>query len=107
MLIEHEGKRPRVHPSAYVAPTAVLCGDVEVGEDCRILFGAVLVAVGDPARILPPDRHEEIWEVQRELDFPRTVYGVPRSAPGESAMEEITRRYVDLFGRHGGDRAVG
>ena len=44
MLIEHEGKRPTVAPSAYVAPTAVLCGDVSVGEDSRILFGAVLTA---------------------------------------------------------------
>ena len=29
-------------PSAYVAPTAVLCGDVRVGPDARILFGAVV-----------------------------------------------------------------
>src|SRR5262249_15786756 len=27
------------------------------------------VAVGDPARILPPDRHDEIWEVQKPLNF--------------------------------------
>jgi carbonic anhydrase/acetyltransferase-like protein (isoleucine patch superfamily) len=46
MLIEHEGKRPRVADSAYVAPTAVLCGDVWVGSDSRILFGAVLTAEG-------------------------------------------------------------
>ena len=30
--------------SAYVAPTAVLCGDVRVGAGSRILFGAVLTA---------------------------------------------------------------
>src|SRR4051812_5294329 len=44
MLIEHRGARPTVHPSAYVAPNAVLCGDVHVGADARILFGAVLSA---------------------------------------------------------------
>jgi len=44
MLIEHEGRRPQVADSAYVAPTAVLCGDVRVGADSRILFGAVLTA---------------------------------------------------------------
>jgi carbonic anhydrase/acetyltransferase-like protein (isoleucine patch superfamily) len=44
MLIEHEGKRPQVADSAYVAPTAVLCGDVSVGAGSRILFGAVLTA---------------------------------------------------------------
>jgi carbonic anhydrase/acetyltransferase-like protein (isoleucine patch superfamily) len=44
MLIEHRGATPTVDPSAYVAPTAVLCGDVHVGPDARILFGAVLTA---------------------------------------------------------------
>ena len=44
MLIEHRGKRPDVHPTASVAPTAVLCGDVRVGPDARVLFGAVVTA---------------------------------------------------------------
>ncbi len=48
MLIEHLGKRPQIHASAYVAPTAVVCGDVTLGEDSRVLFGAVLVAEGGP-----------------------------------------------------------
>jgi carbonic anhydrase/acetyltransferase-like protein (isoleucine patch superfamily) len=30
MLVEHEGRSPRVDPDAWVAPTAVLCGDVRV-----------------------------------------------------------------------------
>jgi carbonic anhydrase/acetyltransferase-like protein (isoleucine patch superfamily) len=46
VLIEHEGVGPRVAESAYVAPNAVLCGDVRVGEEARILFGAVLTAEG-------------------------------------------------------------
>jgi carbonic anhydrase/acetyltransferase-like protein (isoleucine patch superfamily) len=36
------GKRPRVHPDAYVAPTAVLIGDVELGPRASVWFGAVL-----------------------------------------------------------------
>ena len=44
MLIEHRGHVPQVDPSAYVAPTAVLCGAVRVEADTRILFGAVLTA---------------------------------------------------------------
>jgi len=46
MLMEHAGKRPRVAPSAYVAPTAMICGDVTIGEGVRVLFGAVVVAEG-------------------------------------------------------------
>ena len=28
MLLEHQGKRPRIHATAYIAPTATVCGDV-------------------------------------------------------------------------------
>jgi carbonic anhydrase/acetyltransferase-like protein (isoleucine patch superfamily) len=38
------GRRPRVHPDAYVAPTAVLIGDVHVAKGASIWFGAVLRA---------------------------------------------------------------
>src|SRR5437870_1109330 len=51
MLIEHQGSRPRIHPSAYVAPTAVLCGDVRIGEGSGVLFGAVLAAEGGPVEV--------------------------------------------------------
>lgn len=44
MLIEHRGNVPEVDPSAYVAPTAVICGAVRVGPQARVLFGAVLTA---------------------------------------------------------------
>ncbi|MFD1930817.1 MULTISPECIES: gamma carbonic anhydrase family protein [Nonomuraea] len=197
MLVEHLGKSPSVDPTAYVAPTATLCGDVRVGPGCRVLFGAVLtaeggpvelgegcivmenavlrgtrqdpltlgrhvlvgplayltgcaveddaflatgsrvfngarirtraevrvnavvhlrttvaegttvpigwVAVGDPAELFPPDRHDAIWAVQRELDFPGYVFGLPRAADGESIMPEVSRRYGRALGRHGDD----
>lgn len=201
MLIEHDGARPRVHPSAYIAPTAVLCGDVEVGPECRILFGAVLtaedgpvrlgegclvmenavlrgraghparlgdrvlvgphahvngaeiddeafvatgaslfpgsrlgagaeiringvlhvnsvlpdgaelpigwVAVGDPAQMFPPKDHDEIWAIQRTLDFAGTVAGVDTTAlAGESAMSALMATYTALYGRHRDDRAI-
>jgi carbonic anhydrase/acetyltransferase-like protein (isoleucine patch superfamily) len=51
MLIQHRGKAPQVHSSAYVAPTAVLCGAVRVGADARILFGAVLTAEDGEVRV--------------------------------------------------------
>ncbi len=51
MQIEHQYKHPHVHESVYVAPNATICGDVTIGENCRILFGAVLVAEGGPVVI--------------------------------------------------------
>lgn len=41
-MYEFEGKRPWVHPKAFVHPQAVLIGDVTVEEDCYIGAGAVL-----------------------------------------------------------------
>jgi carbonic anhydrase/acetyltransferase-like protein (isoleucine patch superfamily) len=196
MLIEHRGHAPEIDPTAYIAPTAVICGAVRVGPEARILFGAVLtaedgevhigartvvmenalvrgrsahpavigddvlvgpqahvngarvgdgafvatgaglfpgsivgagaevrvhgvvhvntvlapgatvpigwVAVGDPASVLPPDRHDEIWAVQRGLDFPGTVYGVPRGTP----MSEIMARQSAWFAAHRDDRVL-
>jgi carbonic anhydrase/acetyltransferase-like protein (isoleucine patch superfamily) len=197
VLIEHQGKRPTVHESAYVAPTAVLCGDVTLGPDCRVLFGAVLtaeggpiqlgercivmenalvrgrqshpvvlgdhvlvgphahvngaqvehdvflatgvsvfpgahighgsevrigavvhvnsrlpegttvpigwIAAGDPADLFPPEAHEQLWAVQRELDFPRTVFGLERA---EATMDRVSARYAESFGRHRGDVVI-
>ena len=36
------GKTPRIHPSAWVAPTATIIGDVVVEENASVWFGAVL-----------------------------------------------------------------
>jgi carbonic anhydrase/acetyltransferase-like protein (isoleucine patch superfamily) len=196
MLVEHRGVLPQVDPGAYVAPTAVLCGDVRVGADARVLFGAVVtaedgrveigarcvimenalvrgraahpvrlgndvlvgphahvngadvgegcflatgcslfpgsrlgaeaevrvngvvhvntvledgalvpigwVAVGDPARVLPPDEHDEIWKIQEGLDFPQTLYGVPRGTPAR----ELMQKQADWFAAHRDDRVL-
>lgn len=195
MLISHKGTSPSVHETAYVAPNALLCGDVTVGPGCRILFGAQViaeggsiiigaecivmenavlrsntrhnlnigdncligpnthlvgckideqvfiatgaaifhgaeigtgaevringvvhiktylepgaivpigwVAVGKPATILSPDQHEKIWEIQKSLNFPLTVYGFKRE---EANMIKITRRLSERLGEHKDDQ---
>ncbi|GAB3605085.1 hypothetical protein GCM10027413_04940 [Conyzicola nivalis] len=196
MIIEHRGRRPVVHESAYVSPAAVLSGDVSVGAGSRVLHGAVLtaedgpvrigenvvvmenavvrgraghpttigdavmvgphahvngstvgdncfvatgaslfpgstleagaevringvvqvntrlsvgavvpigwVAVGDPAQLFPPDRHDEIWAVQRALGFAVTVYGVGADA----TMDDIMRGQSRFYGAHRDDTVV-
>jgi carbonic anhydrase/acetyltransferase-like protein (isoleucine patch superfamily) len=51
MIIEYRGKRPRIAPSAFIAPNAVLIGDVEVGPESSIWFGAVLRGDNGPIRV--------------------------------------------------------
>jgi carbonic anhydrase/acetyltransferase-like protein (isoleucine patch superfamily) len=46
MKIRHLGMAPFVHPEAYVAPTAVLSGEVRIGGGSCVLHGAVLSAEG-------------------------------------------------------------
>ena len=51
MLIEHRGKQPSIHKSAFVAPTAVVCGDVTIGPRTYVGFGAIVVSHGCPVVI--------------------------------------------------------
>jgi carbonic anhydrase/acetyltransferase-like protein (isoleucine patch superfamily) len=60
------------------------------------------VAVGDPAEFFPPDQHDRLWPIQRERDFPGTVFGLPRDAP----LSELTARYTRALSRHLEDRVL-
>jgi carbonic anhydrase/acetyltransferase-like protein (isoleucine patch superfamily) len=55
MLVEHRGQSPTVHESAWVAPNAVVSGNVTIGERSRILYGAVLTAEGNAAMSIGRD----------------------------------------------------
>lgn len=48
MQFEHQGAEPRIHPTAVVAATAVVSGDVTIGPDSQVLHGAVITAEGGP-----------------------------------------------------------
>lgn len=57
------------------------------------------VAVGNPATILPAERHDEIWAIQRELDFGGTVYGVGNDV----SMRDLMRGQSRFYGHHRDD----
>ena len=42
MIIPFQGKTPLVSPEAFVAETATLIGDVTVGQDSSVWYGAVI-----------------------------------------------------------------
>jgi carbonic anhydrase/acetyltransferase-like protein (isoleucine patch superfamily) len=48
MILSHDNRRPIIHESAYIAPNATVCGDVRIGVGCRIMFGACVIAEGQP-----------------------------------------------------------
>lgn len=43
-LFAFEGAEPKIHPTAWVAPTATLVGDVTVEADASVWYGVVLRA---------------------------------------------------------------
>lgn len=50
MIYTINGKSPRIHAGAYIAPSADIIGDVEIGAMASVWFGAVLR--GDVEKII-------------------------------------------------------
>jgi carbonic anhydrase/acetyltransferase-like protein (isoleucine patch superfamily) len=50
MLIPFDGHTPTIAPGVFIAPTAVIIGQVEIGEGASVWYGAVLR--GDNGRIV-------------------------------------------------------
>ena len=51
MLIQYEGITPNVHSSVFVAPGAMIIGDVTIGEESTVWFNTVLRGDLEPIRI--------------------------------------------------------
>lgn len=84
----------RIGKGAEVRINAVVHLRTTLGPGGTVPIG--WVAVGDPAKILPPDQHEAIWEVQKHLNFPEFVYGIDRNDP--HLMRKITSRLSEELG---------
>ena len=105
-----------VADEVFIATGASLFPGSSVGVGAEVRINAVVqvnthlepgavvpigwVAVG--TSILSPDKHDEIWAIQRSLDFPGTVYGVGRDV----SMKELRRRQSEFYGEHRGDREI-
>jgi len=103
----------KIEDEVFIATGAAIFHAARLGKGSEIRVNAVVhlkthlpagatvpigwVAVGDPARILPPDQHERIWAVQAPLNFPLTVYGFERE---EADMVKITRRLAANLASH-------
>ena len=42
MIIEVNEKKPTIDPTVFIAPTAIIIGDVEIGADTNIWFQAII-----------------------------------------------------------------
>lgn len=200
MLINHLGRVPIIDSSAFIAPNATICGDVRVGKNTRIMYGATVIAeggtidigdncvvlenavlrstskhslkignevligpnthvvgctiedsvfiatgasifhgaklckgsevringvvhiktilpenhivpigwiaIGNPVEILPTEKHDEIWSIQKPLNFPEYVYDVDRELEAENTMHEIMKMMTNTLKTHTDDTMI-
>ena len=64
---------PRIADSAWVADSAQVIGNVELGEDASVWFGAVLRGDGEPIRIGPGVNIQDGTVVHADPGFPVTL----------------------------------
>jgi gamma-carbonic anhydrase len=51
LIIPFEGRHPRIAPDAFIAPGAVIIGDVEIGPKASIWYGCVLRGDSNSIRV--------------------------------------------------------
>lgn len=73
MIIELDGVAPQIHPTAWVAPTAVLIGRVIVGPRANIWFGAVARGDNEPIVIGEGSNVQENSVLHTDMGFPLTI----------------------------------
>jgi carbonic anhydrase/acetyltransferase-like protein (isoleucine patch superfamily) len=111
-----------IEDEAFLATGVSIFHDARVGRAAEVRINGVVhvrtvlpagetvpigwVAVGDPARILPPHAHDEIWAILRPLGFPKLAYGLERRADGSVDMREVTRRVTTGLAEHRNDRVL-
>lgn len=51
MMIKHRGAEPRIDSTVFIAPTAVIVGNVQIGPRSRVMFGAVINSEGSAVEV--------------------------------------------------------
>ena len=51
MILKFKEFYPKIHPSAWIAPSADLIGNIEIGEDSSVWFGCVIRSDVNEVRI--------------------------------------------------------
>ncbi len=73
LLVTFEGATPRTHPSTWIAPNATVIGDVDLGPDACIFYGAVLRGDLDRISIGPGSNIQDQVTVHVDPGYPVSV----------------------------------
>lgn len=70
MILPYQEHVPRIHPTVFVAPTAVVIGNVEIEEGASVWFGAVLRGDMAPIRIGAGTNIQDNCTLHTDIDTP-------------------------------------
>lgn len=70
LILPFGGRTPRIDPTAWIAPTAVIIGDVEIGPDSSVFYGCVLRGDSGSIRIGARTNIQDNTVVHVDADAP-------------------------------------
>lgn len=73
LILAVDGRTPRIHPSAWIAPTATIIGDVEIGPDSSVFYGCVLRADSGAIRLGARTNIQDNSVIHVDADAPATL----------------------------------
>lgn len=73
LVLPHAGHEPRIDPSAFVAPTATVVGDVELGPGAGVFYGAVVRGDRSPVRLGARSNLQDNVVVHSDPGHPCTI----------------------------------
>ena len=73
LILSYQGKTPRIHSDAWIAPGAVIIGDVEIGAESSVFYGCVLRGDVAPIRIGRRTNIQDNSTIHVDSDAPTTL----------------------------------
>ncbi|MGQ1798146.1 gamma carbonic anhydrase family protein [Kocuria oceani] len=73
LVLPHSGHTPRIAASAFVAPTATVVGDVELGPDSGVFYGATVRGDRSPVRLGAGSNLQDNVVVHSDPGHPCTI----------------------------------
>jgi len=64
------------------------------------------IAVGTSVNLFPPEKHDEIWEIQQSLNFPQFVYDIDRNPDGTTIMPRVMQMMTNALESHKEDKII-
>lgn len=73
MILPFGEKRPRIGKDVFIAPTAVVIGDVELADGASVWYGAVLRGDMEPITVGRGSNIQDNCTVHTEIGFPTRI----------------------------------